>query len=162
MIALIATDLGNRLHVSAESGVSNGKTLVIVPPAGNFSPVSWCSSAHQFLLSTRELGRAIITVSTWTLTTPITLFRLFRSRSNIIRHVVKSALAWGRHHGKSRLTKLSELESFNLVLTTYHTVSAEWRNGKQAEKSVMFCTKWRRVILDEGRNVELSGIPKSY
>jgi SNF2 family DNA or RNA helicase len=75
---------------------------------------------------------------------------------------VKSAMTWGRHHGKSRLTNISELESYNLVLTTYHTVSAEWRNGNQAAKSILFSTKWRRVILDEGSIDNFSGVPKLY
>lgn len=37
-----------------------------------------------------------------------------------------------------------------LILTTYHTVSAEWRNGTGSEDSVLFQTCWRRIILDEG------------
>ncbi|KAL5313043.1 hypothetical protein ACEPPN_019470 [Leptodophora sp. 'Broadleaf-Isolate-01'] len=72
------------------------------------------------------------------------------------QHVVKSGLTWGRHHGKSRLTKISELDSYNLVLTTYHTVSAEWRNGNQAEKSILFSTQWKRVILDEAHIIRNS------
>ncbi|PMD50139.1 uncharacterized protein K444DRAFT_546687 [Hyaloscypha bicolor E] len=73
------------------------------------------------------------------------------------QHVVKSRLTWGRHHGKSRLTKISELHSYNLVLTTYHTVSAEWRNGNQAEMSILFSTHWKRVILDEAHIIRNSG-----
>lgn len=33
-----------------------------------------------------------------------------------------------------------------IVLTTYHTVSAEWKNGS----SLLFRTKWKRIVLDEG------------
>ncbi|KAH7360363.1 SNF2 family N-terminal domain-containing protein [Rhexocercosporidium sp. MPI-PUGE-AT-0058] len=72
------------------------------------------------------------------------------------QHVVKSRMTWGRHHGKSRLNRTS-IDSYNLVLTTYHTVSAEWRNGKQAEMSILYSTKWKRVILDEAHVVRNSG-----
>jgi SNF2 family DNA or RNA helicase len=71
---------------------------------------------------------------------------------------VKSCLTWGRHHGKSRLTKTSELDCYNLVLTTYHTVSAEWKNGNRAEMSILFSTRWKRVILDEGSFIAHSRI----
>lgn len=37
-----------------------------------------------------------------------------------------------------------------LVLTTYHTVSTEWRNGNGADTSILFKTRWKRIILDEG------------
>jgi hypothetical protein len=95
------------------------------------------------------VGRAIITVS---FSYPhILLLRFGGGRSNTIRHIVKSGLTWGRHHSKSRLTSISEIDSLNLVLTTYHTVAAEWKNGNQAEKSTLFSTRWKRVILDEGR-----------
>jgi SNF2 family DNA or RNA helicase len=67
-------------------------------------------------------------------------------------------LTWGCHHGKSRLTTISELDGYDLVLTTYHTVSAEWRSGNQAEKSILFSTQWKRVILDEGSVIFHDGI----
>ncbi|PHH86850.1 hypothetical protein CDD83_9675 [Cordyceps sp. RAO-2017] len=64
-------------------------------------------------------------------------------------HVVPQTLLWRLHHGKCRLSDISELEDSKLVLTTYHTVSAEWRNGTGLESSILFTTRWRRVVLDE-------------
>ena len=48
------------------------------------------------------------------------------------------------------MDRCSEVENFNLVLTTFHTVSAEWKNDRSSTDSVIFSTHWRRVILDEG------------
>ncbi|KAL0475569.1 SNF2 family N-terminal domain-containing protein [Neurospora intermedia] len=36
-----------------------------------------------------------------------------------------------------------------IVLTTYHTVSAEWRNAGEYARSGIFSRRWRRIILDE-------------
>lgn len=60
-------------------------------------------------------------------------------------------LNWRRHYGKSRFTDRYELDGVNVVLTTYHTVSAEWKNGREAENSILFSVRWRRIILDEGQ-----------
>ncbi|PCG88574.1 SNF2-related [Penicillium occitanis (nom. inval.)] len=67
------------------------------------------------------------------------------------QHVVSGSLIWSRHHGKSRILEIFELEKLDLILTTYHTISAEWKNGKQADQSILFSTQWKRLILDEGK-----------
>lgn len=64
-------------------------------------------------------------------------------------HVVDGALVFRRHHGKTRLGNTDEIDSLNLVLTTYHTVSAEWKAEKISGKSPLFSVRWRRIILDE-------------
>ncbi|EAQ87139.1 hypothetical protein CHGG_03758 [Chaetomium globosum CBS 148.51] len=53
-------------------------------------------------------------------------------------HVLSGSMKFRRHHGKTRLMDASELEGVNIVLTTYHTVSAEWKPGNQPENSVLF------------------------
>ncbi|KAK3940959.1 SNF2 family N-terminal domain-containing protein [Diplogelasinospora grovesii] len=66
-------------------------------------------------------------------------------------HVVDGALEYRRHHSKNRLTDLKELDRVNVVLTTYHTVSAEWKSGNVAAEntSVLFSVRWKRIVLDE-------------
>lgn len=71
--------------------------------------------------------------------------------SEQIRHVVPGRLTWSRHHGKTRLLDIFGLTKFDLVLTTYHTISTEWRYGKQVDQSIIFSTRWKRLILDEGK-----------
>lgn len=57
------------------------------------------------------------------------------------------------HHGKSRLKDASELESVDIVLTTYQTLVAELRRGRGS--SLPYSVSWRRVILDEGKTLAI-------
>jgi hypothetical protein len=66
-------------------------------------------------------------------------------------HLVPPGLPWRTHHGKTRLPTVEELRDTAIVLTTYHTVSAEWRNGSGPQSSILFMTRWRRIVLDEGK-----------
>jgi SNF2 family DNA or RNA helicase len=43
-----------------------------------------------------------------------------------------------------------DLVTVNMVLTTYHTVAAEWKADKGSRKSPLFSVRWKRIILDEG------------
>jgi SWI/SNF-related matrix-associated actin-dependent regulator of chromatin subfamily A3 len=45
---------------------------------------------------------------------------------------------------------VSELDNLQLVLTTYHTVAAEWKGKSESQTSILFSQKWRRLVLDEG------------
>ncbi|KAJ3535529.1 hypothetical protein NM208_g536 [Fusarium decemcellulare] len=67
----------------------------------------------------------------------------------ISEHVVDHGLAYRRHHRETRLSSTNELEDCNIVLTTYHTVSADWNTGRGVGISALFSVRWRRVILDE-------------
>ncbi|KAE8445744.1 hypothetical protein EG329_012923 [Mollisiaceae sp. DMI_Dod_QoI] len=64
-------------------------------------------------------------------------------------HVADGDLKCRRHHGQTKLANPNELDRVNIVLTTYHTVSAEWRSDKLAGSSILFQVRWRRIILDE-------------
>lgn len=63
------------------------------------------------------------------------------------RHVFPDGLRVMKHHAKSRLVRLEEIQSVDVVLTTFHTVSSEWN---EALPSLIFSVKWKRIILDEG------------
>lgn len=75
---------------------------------------------------------------------------LARHILTLSRHVIEGGLKCRRHHGKTRLADTNELDAVNVVLTTYHTVSAEWKAGNGAGRSILFSARWRRIILDEG------------
>ncbi|KAF2680949.1 P-loop containing nucleoside triphosphate hydrolase protein [Lentithecium fluviatile CBS 122367] len=68
----------------------------------------------------------------------------------ITEHVVPGGIHFRRHHGKTRLTDLEELNAIHVVLTTYHTISADWKGQKtNAEGHLMFSVRWKRIVLDE-------------
>ncbi|KAL5382782.1 hypothetical protein DPSP01_006341 [Paraphaeosphaeria sporulosa] len=68
-------------------------------------------------------------------------------------HVKTNGLRFCRHHGKSRLNTLSDIDSRNVVLTTYHTLSADWQAAKGKGDHIVFSVRWRRVVLDEAHIV---------
>ncbi|UPK96324.1 hypothetical protein LCI18_007259 [Fusarium solani-melongenae] len=67
----------------------------------------------------------------------------------LIEHVVDGGMAWHRHHREGRLGSTDGLDKLNIVLTTYHTVSAEWNSGNIVQNSTLFSVRWARIILDE-------------
>jgi SNF2 family DNA or RNA helicase len=68
-------------------------------------------------------------------------------------HVKANGLNFCRHHGKTRLSKLSDLDSKDVVLTTYHTLSADWQASRSKGNHIVFSVRWRRIILDEAHIV---------
>ncbi|KAM0247854.1 hypothetical protein ACHAP5_003866 [Fusarium lateritium] len=64
-------------------------------------------------------------------------------------HAVEGRLISRRHHRETRLASVEEIEATNIVLTTYHTISAEWSPSGKANGSILYSVRWRRIILDE-------------
>ncbi|KAJ8128622.1 hypothetical protein O1611_g5012 [Lasiodiplodia mahajangana] len=67
----------------------------------------------------------------------------------LLDHVVEGQLACRRHHGKNRIMESHEIDSVHIVLTTYHTVSADWKADQETGDSPIFAVRWKRIILDE-------------
>lgn len=65
-------------------------------------------------------------------------------RANTMRHC--------RHHGKDRINSPDDITDVNIVLTTYHTLSADWK-AADATRRMIFSIRWRRIILDEAHLV---------
>jgi hypothetical protein len=55
-----------------------------------------------------------------------------------------------RHHGKDRLLDIGKIDGTNVLLTTYQTVSADWKKWKSSGTTILFSVQWKRIILDEG------------
>jgi SNF2 family DNA or RNA helicase len=66
-----------------------------------------------------------------------------------------------RHHGKERLNDIREIDTINIVLTTYNTLLADWNKWKASGSHVMFSVRWKRIVLDEGGFIHHVGVNSS-
>jgi SNF2 family DNA or RNA helicase len=66
-----------------------------------------------------------------------------------LRHVLPNTLRTCRFHRKNRPTSPSDLEDFDVVLTTYSTLSS----ALKSQESILHQVDWYRVVLDEGRRL---------
>jgi SNF2 family DNA or RNA helicase len=62
------------------------------------------------------------------------------------RHVKPNTLKTLRFHGKARPTSPSGLADSDIVLTTYATLSSDYKH-----RGVLHQVNWYRVVLDEGK-----------
>ncbi|WDK10480.1 WD domain-containing protein [Colletotrichum graminicola] len=74
----------------------------------------------------------------------------------LYRHTEPQRLPWHLYRGKNRQRQTEKLVNMTILLTTYHTVSTEWRTGAGHASSILFTTRWRRVILDEAHYIRNS------
>ena len=57
------------------------------------------------------------------------------------------------HHGQSKALYAGDLETYDLVITSYGILAAEFTDGERS-RGVLLNTRWLRVVLDEGHNVK--------
>ncbi|KAK2611706.1 hypothetical protein N8I77_005031 [Diaporthe amygdali] len=71
-------------------------------------------------------------------------------QEQLFEHLFEGKMSLRLHYGKEKLVDPKDLEGVAIVLTTYHTVSADFKSkGRDKVSSVLFSTQWRRVVLDE-------------
>ncbi|KAF0636756.1 hypothetical protein FPSE5266_08807 [Fusarium pseudograminearum] len=56
----------------------------------------------------------------------------------LLEHVVEGGLTCHQYHRKDRQISVNKLKDTHIVLTTYHTVSAEWNSLNKGNSSVLF------------------------
>ena len=64
----------------------------------------------------------------------------------IPRHTLTDALRYCKHHGSNRSKDAKTLLEYDVILTTYATLTAEFRSGD----SILHQAEWFRLVLDEG------------
>ncbi|OAR04576.1 hypothetical protein LLEC1_02187 [Akanthomyces lecanii] len=132
-----------------------GKTLTMLALAATdlTKPVDCNELTDRPCSNSRSVSATLIVVplprkSSVPSLAPLTRLVLRVWETQMLKHVFDGALRFTRHHAKSRITSIGALKSVDVVLTTYHTVSAEWsETGKSS--SVLFSAKWKRIVLDE-------------
>ncbi|KAF2744112.1 hypothetical protein M011DRAFT_521232 [Sporormia fimetaria CBS 119925] len=111
----------------------------------------------SLIMADRELGRGASDACNATLIlAPLSVMSNWSTQME--KHIrEKHALRIMFYHGnrKQPITP-TEIEKYDVVISTYDTVSQEWHSQKSAtlpRKSGVFSVKWRRVVLDEGHNI---------
>ena|SRR5947207_12923742 len=76
-----------------------------------------------------------------------TLLPTFSSKllTSFLRHIIPGTLNVHKCHGPSRTTNLSELLKFDVILTTYSTLTTDFCR----RSSILHQINWFRLILDE-------------
>lgn len=70
-----------------------------------------------------------------------------------LSHLQPHAFKWHIFHGKRRAKDREMLSQFDVVITTFQSVSMEWKNYMSysgSSSNLLFSLHWHRVALDEG------------
>jgi SNF2 family DNA or RNA helicase len=70
------------------------------------------------------------------------------------KHCKPDSLSVYKYHGTQRTKSASKLSAFDVVLTTYATITSELRNETK-DDGLLHQIKWHRIVIDEGTTVEL-------
>lgn len=115
-------------------------TLILMPSA--------CEFRHLFQFTSTVLTKQCCSMDG--LQRSKSKFRGFYVDSGLIassRHVHPGRLCYYKYHGPNRSLSLSSNMTYDIVLSTYGTVAADFRRGG----GVLNSFKWYRLVLDEGR-----------
>lgn len=58
------------------------------------------------------------------------------------------------HHGPQRSKSFKDLRKYDVVITTYQTLSAEHIENSGSEKTALFGVNWYRIVLDEAHSIK--------
>lgn len=111
----------------------------------------------SLIMADRALGRrAKDTCNATLILAPISVMSNWSTQME--KHIKQGhALRVMFYHGTRRQPITSkQIENYDVVITTYDSVSSEWHSQKSTtlpRKSGVFSVKWRRVVLDEGHNI---------
>lgn len=146
MICLIAANL---THVPPNPFYTSSikTTLLIVPPACKSFSTKF-DFAILILTSDTSMGEAadLVRLHGSVLMTSVSL--------TYIRHTSPGSLNCHVFHGKNKKKSIEQLTQYDVVITTYQTLSGLWRaaiSEQEMGSRSIFSVIWHRVILDEGK-----------
>ncbi|KAK5080835.1 hypothetical protein LTR70_009966 [Exophiala xenobiotica] len=58
------------------------------------------------------------------------------------------------HHGPQRTKSFKDLRKYDVVITTYQTLSSEHIENSGREKTALFGVNWYRIVLDEAHSIK--------
>ncbi|PVH83787.1 hypothetical protein DL98DRAFT_412175, partial [Cadophora sp. DSE1049] len=87
------------------------------------------------------------------LVAPSTLLDMWNAQ--LKRHLKPGSLKWVTHHGQRRLLTTAQICQYDIVLTSYQTITSEWRK-RESVSSPILLHKWHRIALDEGHQIRNS------
>ena len=160
MISLIAAHPAVNLDLEAVTNCGPGNhmpvksTLLIVP----FSCKIPLSLHLRRLLSAEKYICLLLTLSvltTWDhqLNRSANILILYDERLIRSSHLKPHTLKWHIFHAKRRVNDRATLSRFDVVITTFQTVSMEWKKHmsySSNHSNLLFSLRWHRVVLDEG------------
>ncbi|KAK1833651.1 SNF2 family N-terminal domain-containing protein [Podospora conica] len=130
LLALVAWHLDQRSYQEPSTTRSATATLVVAPK----------SSKQYLFYSCSRFWKALLMSSA-----------LLGWQKQIDRHIFLGKMRHAIYHGDARKSLSATLGSFDLVLTTYDTLRAEWASGDGG--GLFQPGLWCRVVLDEAHRI---------
>ncbi|KAH0560094.1 hypothetical protein GP486_003387 [Trichoglossum hirsutum] len=143
MISLIAHDFPERSQcgqgptITSPAHRPETHQSLHIPPASIFA----CTSEQR-----NGVCRPRQLIKTTLLIVPSSLLPSWESQ--LTRHLHPGILRWTKHHGSYKLHNPSQLHQFDVVISSFQTVSSEYRR-QAITPSFLFSAPWHRVVLDE-------------
>lgn len=111
--------------------------------------------AENFKMQRRaeQFAHGLVTPVKATLIVVPSLLILEEWKNEIEKHTVPGTLRVAKYHGHERVRSSHELDSYDIVLTTYGTVSTEHRRSYRGGREVLYFLSWFRIILDEAHTI---------
>lgn len=101
----------------------------------------------------KQVTHGTVTPTRATLVVVPSLLILEEWRKEIEKQTFPGALRIAKYHGHDRVMTAAKLLSYDIVLTTYGTVTTEHRRSYRGGREVLYFLHWFRVVLDEAHTI---------
>ncbi|OCL02270.1 hypothetical protein AOQ84DRAFT_382836 [Glonium stellatum] len=116
MIALIASDHSHATNKITETG---SETLSQTPHSGHPPLAQLAFSQNRSEYENFHFAKTTLLI------VPLSLLQSWEAQ--LAEHLHQGQILWAKHHGSQRLRDQEELQRYGLIITTFQTVSSEFR-----------------------------------